>query len=85
MAAADVGDAGAAFELLDDAVERGQPLVDNVGLVAGPEEARDGAEYAAGAVAPADATAFDEGGLHLGVVADVAGRRPGIDIFRYDI
>ena len=39
MAAADVGDERAALQLVDDAVERGQPLGDQVGVVAGPEEA----------------------------------------------
>ena len=39
MAAADVGDPGAALEALDDAVERGQPGRDEVGVVAGAEEA----------------------------------------------
>ena len=38
MAAADVGDAGAALQVLDDAVERGQPGRDEVRVVAGPEE-----------------------------------------------
>ena len=39
MAAADVRHAGAALELLDDAVERRQPRDDEVGVVAGAEEA----------------------------------------------
>jgi hypothetical protein len=39
VAAADVGDPGALLELCDDAVERGQPRVDEVGVVAGAEEA----------------------------------------------
>ena len=38
MAAADVGDQRAALELVDDAVERRQPLGDQVRVVAGPEE-----------------------------------------------
>ena len=38
MATADVGDAGPALEPLDDAVERGQPRLDEVGVVAGAEE-----------------------------------------------
>ena len=38
MAAADVGDERPALELADDAVERGQPLGDEVGVVAGTEE-----------------------------------------------
>ena len=39
MAAADVRDRGASFELLDDAVERRQPFREQVGVVARPEEA----------------------------------------------
>ena len=38
MAAADVGDPGALLEALDDAVERGQPRRDEIGVVAGAEE-----------------------------------------------
>ena len=39
VAAADVGDAGAPLELVGDAVERRQPRVDEIGVVARPEEA----------------------------------------------
>ena len=45
MAAAKVGDLHAGGELLDDAVECGQPARDEVCVVAGPEEALASVEY----------------------------------------
>ena len=55
MAAADVGDARAALELRDDAVERRQPAADQVGVVAGPEEALAALEDVVDVLVPADA------------------------------
>ena len=60
MAAADIRDLGAALELVDDAVERRQPLLHQLVLVGGAEEARGAAEQAFGAVVPADALAGPE-------------------------
>ena len=61
MAAADVGDLRAALELFDHAVERRQPLGDQVGAVAGPEEPLDAAEQAVAVLAPVQALAALEG------------------------
>ena len=61
VAAADVGDAGAALEPLDDAVERGQPGRDQVGVVAGPEEALAAVVDVVVVLVPADAGAAARG------------------------
>ena len=55
VSAADVGHARAGFELRHHPVERGQPLRDEIVVVARPEKAGDRAEHAAGLVAPGDA------------------------------
>ena len=55
MAAAHVGHGRAALELLDDAVERGQPVADQVGVVARPEEALAAVEHVVVVLVPADA------------------------------
>ena len=70
MAAADVGDLGAALELLDHAVERRQPLGDQMRAVAGTEEALDAAEQAVAVLAPVQALAGLErlGELRLVVI-----------------
>lgn len=60
VAAADIGDARAALEFLDHAFQRGQPGVDQVGLVAGAEEAFGAAEQALAVVVPGDAPARAE-------------------------
>ena len=61
MAAADVGDARAALELLDDAVERRQPRADQVGVVAGPEEPLAAVVDVVVVLVPADAGAAADG------------------------
>ena len=60
MAAADVGDLRAAFELLLDAVERRDPLGHEVRPVAGPEEALGAPEQAMVVLVPAHALAAAE-------------------------
>ena len=62
MAAADVGDAGASLEPLDDAVERRQPGADEVRVVAGPEEPLAAVVDVVVVLVPADADAA-AGGL----------------------
>jgi len=57
VAATDVGDAGAALEFGDDAVKCGQPGADQVGVVAGPEEALAPVEDVMAVLVPADAGA----------------------------
>ena len=57
VAAADVGDARAALELGDDAVERRQPRADEVRVVAGPEEALAAVVDVVHVLVPADAVA----------------------------
>ena len=52
MAAADVGDLGARPELLHDAVQRWQPSLNQVGGIAGAEEAIGRAEAARRLLAP---------------------------------
>ena len=64
-----------ALQLGHDAVERRQPVLHEVVQVAGPEEPRDGAEQAAGLVAPGDAAAGPERRLDLGLVLDHAAAR----------
>ena len=60
MAAADVGHARARLELLDDAVERRQPRLDQVGEVAGAEEALGALEQVVVVLVPAEALAAAE-------------------------
>src|SRR5258705_6609170 len=52
MPTSDIGHLGAALELVDDAVEGGQPCGDQVVVVARTEEACDRAKHAAGLLAP---------------------------------
>ena len=54
MAAADIGDLGAPLQFGDDAVERREPVADQIIVVAGAEKPRHRAEQAAGLIAPAD-------------------------------
>ena len=61
MAAADVGDAAARGQPLLDAVERRDPRLDDVGAVAGLEEALAAREHVVVVLAPAEAGAGDEG------------------------
>ena len=61
MPAADVGDLGTALQLLLDAVERRDPLGDEVRLVARAEEALGAAEQAMVVLVPAHAAAAAEG------------------------
>src|SRR5688572_13983957 len=61
MATADVGDSGAALELLHHAIECRQPCGDQVRAIARPEEALDAAEQAVATVAPAETFAGAEG------------------------
>ena len=75
VAAADVGHLGAALELVDHAVERRQPLAQQVRLVAGPEEPLDAAEQAVAVLAPADALAGLEGLGQLRLVGEHGGQR----------
>ena len=65
--AADVGDARAAAELLLHAVERRNPVGDEVRVVAGPEEALDADEEVGVVLVPADAAAAREALGHLAV------------------
>jgi hypothetical protein len=58
--ATDVGDAGAAFELLDDARERRQLFLHEVHAVVGAEGALGAAEEAVVVLVPADAVAGAE-------------------------
>ncbi len=60
MAAADVGDARAGAQLRLDAVERRDPRVDEVGDVAGAEEALGALEQRVVVLVPADAGAGAE-------------------------
>ena len=60
MAAADVGDHRAALQLLDDAVERRQPLGHEMGAVVGGEAALRTVEQVVVVLVPADAAAFAE-------------------------
>ena len=61
VAAADVGDTGAALELLDDAVERGQPRRDEVGVVAGAEEPLAAVVHVVDVLVPAEPVAGARG------------------------
>ena len=68
MPAADVGDLGPALELLHHAVQRGQPFLHQMVLIACPEEARSAAEQAFAAPVPADALAGLEGIRNLRLI-----------------
>ena len=70
MAASDIGHLGAAVQLVDDAIERGEPRTDQIVVVAGAEEARHRAEHAAGLLAPGDAPAGPERLLDLWLVVE---------------
>ncbi len=61
MSAAEVGHLRSALELLDDAVERGQPLGDQVGVVSRPEEPLAALEHVVHMLVPADAGAASRG------------------------
>ena len=74
MAAADVGDPRAPLELCDDAVERGQPRVDEVGVVAGAEEPLAAVVDVLVVLVPADARAGAGGVGDLRRVQDGAER-----------
>src|SRR5271166_3418873 len=52
MAAPDVGHLGAALQLVDDAVKRGEPIAHQIVVVAGSEKARRRTEEAACLIAP---------------------------------
>ena len=75
VAAADVHDLGAALKLFGHAVERRQPVGDQVGLVAGAEEALDAAEQAVVVVAPAQLLAGLERRGELRLVVEHRGER----------
>src|SRR5690606_37513651 len=71
--AADVRNSCAAMKLLHNAVQCGQPFVDDVRLIAGPEELRDGAEKASRSVVPPDATTIFEGSLNFWHILRIGG------------
>jgi hypothetical protein len=73
VTAADVGDARARLELLDDAVERGQPRRDEVARVARAEEPLRALEQAVVVLVPSDAGAAAERLGDLGLVVDDGG------------
>src|SRR6266576_425389 len=52
MAAAHISDTGAALQFVDRTVERRQPAVDQIIVIAGPEKSSDGTEKTARLVAP---------------------------------
>lgn len=61
MAASDIGDVYTALQLFDHAVECWQPGADQVGVVAGPEEAFGAAEQTGAVIVPAEPLARTEG------------------------
>src|SRR6516165_10019857 len=69
VAAPDVGDAGTAFELGNHPLQCRKPLADEMVLIAGTEEPRDGTEQTRRLVAPGDAATLLKSGLHLVLVA----------------
>ena len=73
VAAADIGHRRAPLELGDHAVERRQPLADQMRVVAGPEEPLGAAEQAGMMLVPADALAGAEGLGDLGLVVEHRG------------
>jgi hypothetical protein len=70
VAAADVGNAGPALQLIHDALERRQPRGDEIVVVARAEEAGHGTEHTAGLVTPGHTTTRLEGGLNLGLIVE---------------
>ena len=70
VAAADIGNPGAALQFFDHAIERGQPMIDQVRFIAGTEETRGGAKQTGALVAPAHASAMPEGRFYLLLIAD---------------
>src|SRR3546814_7084663 len=72
MAATDIGDAGASFELGLNPVERRNPLRDQMRGVARPEEALGAAEQAGIVLMPADAPTRPERLRDLRLVAEHA-------------
>ena len=78
VAAADVGDLGAAFELLLHSIQGRNPLADQVGAVAGPEEPLGPAEQPVIVLVPAHALAAAEGLEDL-IFVDVQRRDRVID------
>ena len=82
MAAADVGDPPARGQPLLDAVERRDPRLDDVGAVAGLEEALAAGEHVVVVLAPAEAGAGDEG---LGdVLAGIRGSERELEAARHE-
>src|SRR3546814_13994608 len=77
VAAADVGHPGAALQLVDDAVQRRQPLGDEMRLVAGAEEPLDPAEEAVAVIAPAQAAPVLKASVSFGSSANRAVRPEG--------
>ena len=69
-AAADIGHLRAGLQAWQHAVERRQPGLRHGVDIARSEEGADGAEQAAGTVAPGDPAAVAEGGLDLGLAFD---------------
>ena len=78
VAAADVGDLRAAFELLLHSVQRRNPLADQVGAVAGPEEPLGPAEQPVIVLVPAHALAAAKGLENL-IFVGVQGRDRVVD------
>src|SRR3546814_15874616 len=75
MAATDIGDAGASFELGLNPVERRNPLRDQMRGVARPEKALGAAEQAGVVLVPADAPTLPERPPALRPVADTSNRK----------
>src|SRR6516225_5457556 len=69
VAAPDVGDARTAFEFGNDSLQCRKPLANEMVMIAGAEEPRDGTEQARRLVAPSDATTLLERWLHFLLVA----------------
>src|SRR5271154_2802192 len=78
MAAADIGDLGTAFELLLHSIQSRNPLGDQVGAVAGPEESLGPAEQAVIVLVPTHALAAAKGVDNL-ILVGVQGRDRVVD------
>ena len=74
VAAADVGDPGPPFQLLDDTVQRGQPRGEQVGVVPRPEEAFAALVDVVDVLAPAEARATADHVQDLGRIEHRADR-----------
>jgi hypothetical protein len=73
-ATADIRNHATALKFLDDALKRGKPVFDEIGLVARPEEAIRAAKYAVSAIRPRNASAMTKG----------VGKRGAIRVYRVE-